>query len=240
MTETQAAEQPVSEVVSDTGSMPASPEPQQAQETTAPSRQVPLEALEAERRKRQELERQNVVLQDYALRYQQLAEQTSKPKQADVDEAAPDDDDLVNKKDLRALKKSLRQELTGEEFVQLKRDISEDTFKRANPEAIRQINTHLKEILERKPWLTQSIESADNRYERAWEIVQDFAAKPSPATSSAAQQVTLDAKKIVENAKKPGSPVAAAKSPNLSNVDYLHSIAGTKEFVDYRRKLLGK
>lgn len=227
MTE-EAAEQPVSEVVSDTGSA-------EATEQQTPSRQVPLEALEAERRKRQEAEKRNAILEDYALRYQQLAEQTSKPKQAEVDEAAPDDDDLVNMKKLREVEKKLSKGLTREDLTALKRDVSEETFKRANPEAVKQINANLKEILERKPWLAQSIESADNRYERAWEIVQDFGAKP-PSPREA--QAVSDAKKIVENSKKPGSPVAVAKSANLNNVDYLRSIAGTQEFRDYRKKVL--
>jgi hypothetical protein len=211
----EVTEAPVSEEQVDTGSV--------AQEQ--PQRQVPLQALEAERHKRQDAEKRNAILEEYALRYQQLQEQMNKPKVED----STDDDDLVNKREL----KQFHQKLGTDDLAKLKREISEDMFKEVNPEAMTQINTHLKLILERKPWLVQSIESAPNRYSRAYEIVQDYA--PQIAAKSAP---VSEAKKIVENAKKPGSPVAAAKSANLSNVDYLRSIAGTKEFKDYRTKLL--
>lgn len=211
---------------------PASEEPVVDTGTTAqdiapeqPRRQVPLEALEAERHKRQDLERRNELLEERMLRY------TEQPVVPVVDET---DEQLVSKGDL----KKFRNQLSNEDFAKLKRDISEDTYKESNPEAIRQINTHLKTILERKPWLTQSIESAVNRYARAYEIVQDYAlSKETTAKVMPLPQVS-DAKKIVENAKKPGSPAANAKSANLSNVDYLRSIAGTKEFREYRTKML--
>lgn len=212
-------EAPASEAQVDTG----------AAETEQPARQVPLQALEAERHKRQEAERRASVLEEYALRYQQMQEQLNAKQK--VPEESPDDEDLVNKREL----KQFRQQLGKEDLAQLKRDIGEEMFREANPGAMEQINTHLKQILERKPWLVQSIESANNRYARAYEIVQDYA--PQVAAKTAA---VSDAKRIVDNAKKPGSPVAVAKSANLSGADYMRSIAGTKEFSDYRKKMLGR
>lgn len=198
-----------------------------SQETTEqPERQVPLKALEAERKKRQEIEAQNRVLQDYALRFQQMQEQMQNQKTPVPEE---DETDLVNKRDL----KQFREHFTKEEFALMKREIAEETFKEVNPEAIRQINTHLKEIIERKPWLAESIDNAPNRYARAYEIVKDFA-----PTLAAKKNVEQEAKRIVENAKKPGSPTAVGKAANLSQVDFLKSIAGKKEFNEYRKQLL--
>lgn len=186
-----------------------------------PVRQVPLAALEAERQKRQEIEAQNRLLQDYVNRQQQEAARRA----PEVDAT---DDDLVNKRDL----KQFHEKMSKEEFAQMRREIAEETFKEVNPAAIRDINTHLKEILERKPWLAQSIESAPNRYARAYEIVQDYA----PVTAAKAA-VKNDAQRIVENSKKPGSPVIAGKAANMSNQEYLKSIGGTKEFREYRQKV---
>jgi hypothetical protein len=218
MTKKEIKQEPVSEVSVDTGAVQvaeASPEVQAEQ-----VRQVPLEALEAERRKRQDIEAQNRLLQDYVNRIQQPKDEPATKSE--------DDEDLVNKRDL----KQFRQKLTSEEFATMKREIAEETFKEVNPEAIRQINANLKEILERKPWLAKSIEDSSNRYARAYEIVQDYA----PALQTKKSQ-SNDAHRIVENSKKPGSPVSVGKTPNLSGADYLKSIAGTKEFQDYRQKV---
>lgn len=190
-------------------------------------RQVPLSALEAERQKRQEREEENRYLRELAL--QQKAQLEAMQKKPEVQEDS--DEDLVNRRDL----KQFHDRLSKQDLAQMKREISEETFKDANPEAIRKINMHLKEILERKPWLAETIESAPNRYSRAYEIVSDYA----PAIT-AKQNKAEDAKRIVENSKKPGSPTTVGKPSNMSNGDYLRSIRGTKEFKDHRKALLGK
>lgn len=195
-------------------------------ESKEAARQVPLEALEAERRKRQDAEAQARLYQELAKR----AEEAQKQNPAE-EEPSEDDEEYVNRGDL----KRFHQKLTKDELAALKRDIAEETFKDSRPEAIKAINSHLKEILERKPWLADSIERAPNRYARAYEIVQDF----MPQVTSSREKAT-EAKKIVENAQKPGSPIGVGKSQQLSGADYLKSIAGTKEFSDYRKQLLGR
>lgn len=186
---------------------------------------VPLKALEAERRKRQEAEVQSRV-------YKELAERARETqKQPEEVEESEDDEEYVNRGDL----KKFHQKLSREELAALKREIAEETFKETKPEAIKAINSHLKEILERKPWLADSIANAPNRYARAYEIVQDF----MPHVTSSNEKAT-EAKKIVENAQKPGSPIGVGKSQQLSGADYMKSIAGTKEFREYRSKLLGR
>jgi len=188
-----------------------------------PARQVPLEALEKERKKRQEAEVQVRL-------YEELAKR-AKEAQAAPEENPEDDEELVNRGDLRQFHKKL----TSQEFQAIKREVAEETFKESRPEAIQLVNSHLKEILEKKPWLADSIENAPNRYARAYEIVQDYMPQVIAKNTKSSE-----AKKIVENASKPGSPAAAGKSQNLNSADYLRSIAGTKEFGEYRKKLLGR
>jgi hypothetical protein len=216
--QTQADQSAVSEPVIDAGS-----DDQVIDQT---ERQVPLSALEAERQKRQEREEENRYLRELAL--QQKAQLEARQR----DESSKDDgdEDLVNKRDL----KQFKDRLSKEDFAQMKRDISEEAFKDANPEAIKQINMHLKEIIDRKPWLAQSIESAPNRYSRAYEIVQDYA----PA-AAAKQSKADDAKRIVDNSKKPGNPVAMGKSANMSQGDYMRSLRGKKEWSQERKAIRG-
>lgn len=184
-------------------------EPVEAIETVE-TKQVPLEALEAERRKRQELE--------YQLR---MMHETKKEDE--------DEDEWISKGEL---KRRLQ-----ETAMLNKREILEEAFCEANPQAITLINQHLENIIKRKPWLAQTLETAPNRYARAYEIIQDY----MPQQAAPAQKYTnpkADAKKIVENSQKPGNPSTIAKTGNTSNADYLRSIAGKPEFREYRKKVM--
>ncbi len=187
-----------------------------------PSRTVPLEALEAERRKRQDLEAQNRALQD-------LMVKSKAPEK--VTEEAEDDDEFITKAEMKA-------RLNTATFSQ-KREVLEEAYCDAKPDAVELINKHLEEIIKRKPWLAQTIETAPNRYARAYEIVQDYMPKDEKvAPASKFSRPQAEAKKIIENAQKPGNPATIAKAANGSNMDYLKSIQGKPEFRDYRKKML--
>ncbi len=181
-------------------------------ETIEPVRQVPLEALEAERRKRQELELQIRSMQE-------------KPLEADED-----DEEFMTKAEF---KRRLKEATFGN-----KREVLEESFCTAHPEAIEQINKHLETIIKRKPWLAQTIDSAPNRYARAYEIIQDYMPKDQTTSADKFRSPKAEAKKIIENSQKPGSPTTIAKSAQNSNADYLRSIAGKPEFREYRRKMM--
>lgn len=175
-------------------------------------RQVPLKALEAERRKRQEAEAENRL-------YQQHLSQPQQPAAPEED----DGDDWVTKKEYR---KSVKSEL-----YQTKREILEEAFVQSNPDAYKQINDDLPELIKQKPWVKEVIENAPNRWQRASELVKDLYHKPELVKKSQAAQ------KVVENAQKPGSPTTVGKSATSSKVDYMRSIRGTPEWDQYRAKL---
>jgi len=177
-------------------------------------RTVPLEALEAERRKRQELE------------MQVRAMQASKPQE----EEEEDDEEFITKAEL---KRRLKEATFGN-----KREVLEESYCLSNPKAVELINKHLEGIIKSKPWLAQSIESAPNRYARAYEIVEAFGPKEEVASAKKFRDPQAEAKKIVENSQKPGNPSTIAKPANQSNADYLRSIGGKPEFREYRKKLL--
>lgn len=175
---------------------------------------VPLAALQAERRKRQEYEARTKVYEDLLAK-----------KNAPIEETEPEDPEAL-------LTKSSFQE----EKALTKREILEQVYQDMNPVAVQKINTYLKPILDKKPWLAASIDNAVNRLARANEIVEDYmhlvAEKPKPKST------VSDAQRIVENSQKPRSPVEIGKSAQPSGTEYLKSIQGKKEFREYRQKVL--
>lgn len=172
---------------------------------------VPLAALQAERRKRQEFETRNKV-------YEEMMARKAEPEEEEEDPEA-----LLTKGSFR------------EEKALTKREILEQVYQDVNPEAVQKINTYLKPILDKKPWLAATIDTATNRLARANEIVDDYMHlvedKPKPKAAS-------DAKRIVENSQKPRSPIEVGKSAQPTGTEYLKSIQGKKEFREYRQKVL--
>lgn len=172
---------------------------------------VPLAALQAERHKRQELEARAKV-------YEELM---NKKEDEEEDE---DPEALVTKSSFK------------EEKALAKREILEQVYQDMNPAAVQEINMYLKPILDKKPWLAASVDSALNRFARAKEIVDDYKhlLDVKPKTNSSAN----DAKRMIENSQKPRSPVEVGKSAQPTGTEYLKSIQGKKEFREYRQKLL--
>ena len=176
---------------------------------------VPLTALEAERRKRQDLEAQNRLYADYMERMKNESSQEQEPEE-----------DLDKLLDIREFREA--QQVT-------KREIREEVYKDMNPKAMEKVKQYLDKILEKKPWLADSIKSSENRYARAAEIVEDYQhlveTKPNYKTGN-------EGARIVANANKPGSPVTTGKSSPTSNAAYLKSIQGTPAFREYRQKAM--
>ena len=176
---------------------------------------VPLAALQAERRKRQEFETRTKVYEDLLAKKNVPTEEP---------EEAVDPEALVTQASAR------------EEKALTKREILEQVYQDMNPEAVQKINTYLKPILDKKPWLAATLETSVNRLSRANEIVDDYmhlvAEKPK------SKSVVADAQRIVDNANKPRSPVEIGKSAQPSGTEYLKSVQGKKEFREYRQKML--
>lgn len=187
----------------------------ESQEENQEQKMVPLAALQAERRKRQELEAKAQVYQ----------EMMRAKEEAAVPQEAEDPNALVEK------------HVLNQTAATTKREILETLYQDMNPEAVQKINTYLGPILEKKPWLASSVDTAQNRYARAYEIVQDYMhlvqEKPKAKQSS-----NTDAQRIVQNAQKPRSPTEVGKSARPEGMEYLKSVQGKKEFREYRQKVL--
>lgn len=187
----------------------------ESQEEVQEQKMVPLAALQAERRKRQELEARAQV-------YQEMMQNRGNEAAA-VEEEDPNG--LVEKQHLKQTTAST------------KREILETLYQDMNPEAVQKINQYLGPILEKKPWLASSVDTAQNRYARAYEIVQDYLhlVEQKPVVR---QSNNTDGQRIVQNAQKPRSPTEVGKSARPDGTEYLKSIQGKKEFREYRQKVL--
>lgn len=204
------------EVNAEAVSESSSVEPQDEQK--AEPTMVPLTALQAERRKRQE---EQQMRQEVTARMALLEQQLQRQKE----EAEPEDPEaILTKGDYK------------EDKALSKRELREEIYQENNPEKVTEINRYLKQILEKKPWLAASLDSAPNRYSRAHEIISDY--KHLVEDTGVKKSASSDAKRIVENSKKPGSPVAVGKSAQPDGVSFLKSMQGKKEFREYRQKLL--
>jgi hypothetical protein len=185
----------------------------ESQEEYHEPKMVPLAALQEERRKRQELQARNQIFQEMMAAKQQEPEEEEDPNA------------LVEKHVLK------------QTTATTKREILETLYQDMNPKAVQEINKYLKPILDKKPWLAASVDTAQNRYARAYEIVQDYMHlvedKPPPPKSGLS-----DGQRIIQNARKPGNPVDIGKSARPEGTEYLKSIQGKKEFREYRQKVL--
>lgn len=183
---------------------------------------VPLSAMLATRKKAQEAEERALKAEAANQAYQQYFNKMSTPEEKQEEE---DPNALVERQHL------------AQNTANTKRDILETLYQDMNPEAVQKINKYLKPILEKKPWLASSVDTAQNRYARAYEIVQDYLhlveEKPQGRQSN-----NQDGRRIIENAQKPRSPAEVGKSARPEGVEYLKSIQGKKEFREYRQKVL--
>jgi len=217
MSEIETEEQNLEAAVSEQ-SMGESVEEQQDEQ-----KMVPLAAMLATRKKLQDAEARALKAEAAQQAYQDYLKSMQPGEKQD--EVKEDPNALVERQDLHQAN------------ALAKRDILETLYQDMNPQAVQKINQYLKPILEKKPWLASSVDTAPNRYARAYEIVQDYIhlVEEKPLSREVRNN---DGKRIVENAHKPGSPADVGRSSRPQGVEYLKSIQGKKEFREYRQKML--
>lgn len=214
--ETQVEEQDHADAVSEQ----LNGDPQEDQQDG--QKMVPLSAMLATRKKAQESEERALKAEAANHAYQQYLNKLGKAEEKEEEE---DPNALVERQHL------------AQNTAHTKRDILETLYQDMNPEAVQKINKYLKPILEKKPWLAASVDTAQNRYARAYEIVQDYLHLVEEKHVTR-QSSNMDGRRIIENAQKPRSPAEVGKSARPEGVEYLKSIQGKKEFREYRQKVL--
>lgn len=200
--------------MTDTEAGTASEAPQQ--ENAAPvatevqeERTVPLKALEEERRKRQEAE----------ARARLMAELSEKREAQSAPPPEDDGDDWVTRKDYR------------NSLNETKREILEDAYAQANPAAVSEVENYLPELIKSKPWVRDAIERSHNRVATAHEIVKEM------VLSKQVDKSVSDAKRLIDNSQKPGSPALTGKGAGMSRMEIIKKAQGTSDWGDVRDKI---
>jgi len=182
----------------------------ESSESEVEETRVPLSALQKERRKRQDAEAR---IQRAEIETQYLKEQYSKqpPEVAEEDYSL---EESVTKGDLNATTKQTKAEI--------KREITEDLWVKANAEKAEYVTEHLDNFLAKKPNLTSAIQGANNRYEEAWLLINALSPKQR-------KEVTQPRKKVA-----PNSPSTIPKASSINEVTDVMSMSD-EEYRTWRR-----
>jgi len=140
----QAVQEPIAQEISN-----------DVEEQVEAVQQVPLSALQKERKRRQEAEEEARYYRD----------------QQQKREVEPDDSEYET-----ATKKDLKDHV-GRKEAEIIRKIEEKTWIKNNPEKAEIINQRLEEFLKTRPNLAVAIEAASNRYEEAWDLLDKLTPK---------------------------------------------------------------
>lgn len=171
--------------------------PEATQQESA--KQVPLSALQKERRKRQELELE--------IQWERQRNQTQQQP------APVENDDKYET--------ATREDLTRSQNEAV-RIVEEKLWIKANPEKVEKINDYLPEFLKQRPNLAHAINSATNRYEEAYILMEALTPK---------QQQQLKTAAIKKDA--PGAPSSVPKSASLNQTVDVMSMSDS-EFTAWR------
>ena len=104
-------------------------------------------------------------------------------------------------------------------------------FRSKHPDYYEVINANLALAVKDKPHLSEAIENSSNKALLAYEIAKTAQTISSPQASN-------KAKKIVENAKKPGSLSQVGGNSGISSADYYANMSD-EEFDKIASKNLG-
>ena len=185
----------------------------------AQDRQVPLDALKAERAERQRLQEELSMMRDN-MKMLMAQQNQPKPTKADEFDGLTDDDVLT----VGELKKAL-----SNRESQYKMSIEELRMSQKHPDYQEVVTKYLPDVLKQNPSLLHSLQQT-NDYELAYHL-----AKNSDAYKQSQQTVkrNADAERIVQNANQSGSlssvgqtsPISQAKRyRDMSNDEFMRAV----------------
>jgi|SRR5210317_499460 len=192
-TEPQVIDQVIEEAAAEVPEVQEAEQTEQMEEASqeAVERQVPLSAVQKERKRRQDAE---AASQRAQIELQYYKEQMSK-KQSE-----PEEDETEYESATRAELKRSAQQIKEETM----RDIEERLWVKANPEKKRMVDEDLAEFLQQRPNLAGAVASASNRYEEAFMLMQALTPKQQAALKPVAKQ------------QAPGSPQGVPKAAGVN------------------------
>ena len=194
---------------------------EQVQETPQEQpKMVPLDALEDERRKRQEYEDQLRLFKDHM-----ALMQANQQKQADEWSDLQEDDVLTVKEAKRAL---------GQIDSKYQASLKELQMAQKHPDYNEVITQYLPEVIKSNPSLRRAIEQTQD-YELAYHL-----AKSSDAyrEKTKAAKKNADAQKILQNTQKAGALASAGQTSPISKAKNYKAMSDA-EFAQLMQKNMG-
>lgn len=215
--------------VEESGAVAVAAEPDnvgQTQSIAEPSEEmVPLSALQAERRSRQQYQEQNKLFQDH-MALLKSNQAPPEPKQEDMVGLADEDVLTVGeaKKLLGAVNKNY-QSSVEELRVQQKYSDYNDV-----------VTQYLPDVVAKNPSLKSTLENDPNRYELAY-----YLAKQSDSYREKTHETkkSTDAKRIIENGQRAGTLSAVGSAASQSNVGNYKAMSDS-DFIAMANKNLGR
>lgn len=186
---------------------------------------VPVTALQAERRERQQLQEQMKMLQDHMALMQA---NTQQQPQAQDEYAGMSDDDVLTVGEAKRFMDKIQQQqrMSYEELrVQQKYRDYDDV-----------VTKYLPDVIAKNPALKNTLQNDPNRYELAY-----YLAKNSDSYRAANNEVkkNADAERIVHNANRAGSLSAVGSSAPQSQMNSFKNMSDA-EFMKVANKNLGR
>jgi hypothetical protein len=173
-------------------------ETQEAPMESQEKKEVPLSAVLKERDKRKEAEMN-------AAYYQQQLEQLQRPQE-------PEDDSYKYE--------SVTKEELSRSQAEIVRAVDEKQWERENPEKYKEVISNLPKFLKQRPNLKLAIESASNRYEEAYTLMEALSPKQKQQLK-APQQPKREAPNSPTGVPKAAVLNDAVDVMNMSDDDYL-------------------
>ena len=185
---------------------------------------VPVTALQAERRERQQLQEQMKMLQDH-VSLMQANQQQAAPKQDEYSGLSDDDVLTVGeaKKYIGKMQESYQSSVEELRVQQKYADYNEVVTK------------YLPDVVAKNPTLKTTLQNDPNRYELAY-----FLAKQSDSFRDTNREVkkSADAQRIVDNGQRPGSLSAIGGTSPQSQVSNIKNMSDA-DFMKMANKNLG-
>ena len=187
---------------------------------------VPVTALQAERRERQQLQEQNKLLQDHMALMQANHVTQPAPQQDEMDGLS--DDDVLTVGEAKKFRGKIQQNYqTSVEELRVQQKYSDYNDI---------VTKYLPDVVQKNPALKATLQNDPNRYELAY-----YLAKNSDSYREANHEAkkSADAQRIVENGQRVGSLSAVGSTAPQSQVSNIKNMSDT-DFMKMANRNLGR
>lgn len=199
---------------------------QEQQQPEQQQEMVPVAALQAERRERQQLQEQNKLMQDHMALMQ--ANNRAPAQQVQDESGGLSDDDVLTYGEAKKFMSQIQK--------QNQSSVEELRVQQKYSDYHEVVTKHLPDVVKNNPALADTLQNDPNRYELAY-----YLAKNSDSYRGAKHEVkkSADAQRIVENGNRAGSLSAVGSTSPQSQVSSVKNMSDA-DFMKMANRNLGR